>query len=350
MRLAFSEPAPEAYWTYAEDALGKRRAQRARSVGCHQGHAYTMAESPRTIRRRIKSVTNTRKITKAMELVSASKMRRAVSSVLATRPYAEAAWRAVSEIAKVTDPTLHPLLASSKKSGAERVLLIIFTSDRSLCGGYNAQILRSAAEFLKRKGDAVDIVAVGKKGEAALARTKKNLVAAFEGLSNNPRITDIRTIADLAIGDFTAGKYDAVHIAYTDFRSALVQKPIIRQLLPIIRIGELGTVDEAREGHPQRSGGQDMKETPGGPTDYLFEPSPQAVLDQMLPRLVEAQIYQALLESSASEHSARMMAMRTASDAASDMIDDLTLTYNQARQAGITREIAEISSGKAALE
>ncbi len=308
----------------------------------------SMAVSPRTIRRRIKSVTNTRKITKAMELVSASKMRRAVAAVLATRPYAESAWRAVSEIAKVTDPTLHPLLAA--KGGAKRVLLVVFTSDRSLCGGYNAQMLRATAEFLRGQGNEVDIVAVGKKGQAMLARTKKQLVAAFEGLTNNPRITDIRTIADIAIGDFTAHKYDSVQIGFTDYRSALVQKPVIRQLLPIVRIGELGTVNEAAAGQAPRSGGQDMETTPGGATEYLFEPSPRAVLDQMLPRLVEAQIYQALLESSASEHSARMMAMRSASDAASDMIDDLTLTYNQARQAGITREIAEISSGKAALE
>jgi len=307
-----------------------------------------MAEAPRTIRRRIKSVTNTRKITKAMELVSASKMRRAVAAVLATRPYAEAAWRAVAEIAKVTDPTLHPLL--SAKGDAKRVLLIIFTSDRSLCGGYNAQILRIAAEYLRGQGNEVDIIAVGKKGQATLARTKKNIIAAFEGLTNNPRITDIRTIADIAVGDFTAGKYDSVQIAFTDFRSALVQKPLIRQLLPIIRIDELGTVNEAASGQAPHSAAQDMHSTPGGATEYLFEPSPQAVLDQMLPRLVEAQIYQSLLESSASEHSARMMAMRSASDAASDMIDDLTLTYNQARQAGITREIAEISSGKAALE
>ncbi len=307
-----------------------------------------MAESPRTIRRRIKSVTNTRKITKAMELVSASKMRRAVASVLATRPYAEAAWRAVSEIAKVTDPTLHPLL--SAKGDTKRVLLIIFTSDRSLCGGYNAQILRTVAEYLRNQGNEVDIIAIGKKGQATLARSKRNIVAAFEGLANNARVTDIRTVADMSVGDFTAGKYDSVQIAFTDYRSALIQKPVIRQLLPIMRIGELGSVDEAREGKPPRSGGQDLETTPGGATEYLFEPSPRAVLDQMLPRLVEAQIYQALLESAASEHSARMMAMRSASDAASDMIDDLTLTYNQARQAGITREIAEISSGKAALE
>ncbi|HTM68204.1 MAG TPA: ATP synthase F1 subunit gamma [Candidatus Binatia bacterium] len=308
-----------------------------------------MPVSTRIIRRRIKSVTNTRKITKAMELVAASKMRRAIASVLATRPYAEAAWRAVAEIAKVSDPGLHPLLAKSKEKKSGRVLLVVFTSDRGLCGGFNAQMLREVAAFLRVTKEELDIIAVGKKGQGALLRMKKKIIAAFADLTNNPRITDVRTIADIAVGDFTKGTYDAVHIAFTDYRSALTQKPIVRQLLPIVRIGELGDVEEAAAGKPPKGGGA-AEPRPPGTYEYLFEPSPEKVLDMMLPRLVESQVYQSLLESSASEHSARMMAMRSASDAASDMIDDLTLTYNQARQAGITREIAEISSGKAALE
>ena len=309
-----------------------------------------MPVSTRIIRRRIKSVTNTRKITKAMELVAASKMRRAIASVLATRPYAEAAWRAVAEIAKVSDPTLHPLLAKSREKRSGRVLLVVFTSDRGLCGGFNAQLLREVAGFLRTTKDELDIVAVGKKGQGALLRMQKRIIAAFADLTNNPRIADVKTIADIAISDFVGRKYDAVHMAFTDYRSALVQKPIVRQLLPIVRIGELGTVEEAAAGTPLPRGGTEGPPGEEGTYEYLFEPSPEQVLDMMLPRLVESQIFQALLESSASEHSARMMAMRSASDAASDMIDDLTLTYNQARQAGITREIAEISSGKAALE
>lgn len=308
-----------------------------------------MPVSTRVIRRRIKSVTNTRKITKAMELVAASKMRRAIASVLATRPYAEAAWRAVREIAKVSDPGLHPLLAKKKDKRSGRILLVVFTSDRGLCGGFNAQILREIAVFLRTAKEDIEIVAVGKKGQGALLRMQKKIIATFADLTNNPRVVDVKTIADIAIGDFIKGSYDSVHIAFTDYRSALTQKPIIRQLLPIARIGELGGVDDAAAGKPPK-GGEQEPQAPPGTYEYLFEPSPEKVLDMMLPRLVEAQVYQALLESSASEHSARMMAMRSASDAASDMIDDLTLTYNQARQAGITREIAEISSGKAALE
>jgi len=301
-----------------------------------------MAISPRTIKRRIKSVTNTRKITKAMELVAASKMRKAVAAVLASRPYAEAAWAAVGEIARTApaDAPLHPLLAP--RAEVKRVLLVVFTSDRGLCGGFNAQILKEVAAFLKTAPADLDVVAVGKKGQGALQRLKRTIVAAFAGLTNAPRFAEVRTIADLATRDFLAGKYDRACIAFTDYRSALIQKPIIRQLLPIVRIGELGEVGKAAE--------EGKKAAPGAAVEYTFEPSPRAVLDQMLPRLVEAQVWQALLESAASEHSARMMAMRTASDSAGDMIDDLRLTYNQARQAGITREIAEISSGKAALE
>lgn len=301
-----------------------------------------MAVSTRIIRRRIRSVSNTKKITKAMELVAASKMRRAVASVLSSRPYAEAAWRAVKEISKSVDPALHPLLAPRSEPVGKQ-LLIIFTSDRGLCGGFNAQIVKACGEFLKKNPATVDIVACGKKGSAALLRTGRTIVAAFNGFSNAPKATDAKTVADLGIKDFTEGKYDEVHVAFTDYRSALVQKPIVRRILPIAEIPELG-VGEGTV--PERG----LSPEQSGSSDYLFEPSPQSVLDTILPRIVESQIYQALLESSASEHSARMLAMRSATDAAGEMIDDLTLAFNQARQSGITREIAEISSGKAALE
>src|SRR5688500_5907490 len=151
-----------------------------------------MPVSTRIIRRRIKSVTNTRKITKAMELVAASKMRRAIASVLATRPYAEAAWRAVREIAKVSDPGLHPLLAKKKEKMSGRILLVVFTSDRGLCGGFNAQMLREIAAFLRTTKEEMDIVAVGKKGQASLLRMQKKIIAAFADLTNNPRIVDVR--------------------------------------------------------------------------------------------------------------------------------------------------------------
>lgn len=307
-----------------------------------------MGVSTRLIQRRIKSVTNTKKITKAMELVAASKMRKAVSGVLATRPYAEAAWRAISEIAKVTDPGLHPLL--STKPGSDRVLVILFTSDRGLCGGFNAQMLRKVKQFVGGlpEDKEIDFITVGKKGEAAARRMRLNLIASFIELDAHPTVTDVRPIADLAVKDFTEGKYEAVYLAFTDYVSAIVQNPNISQLLPIARIEGLGEAFAA-DGSRESSAGGGLEIGAVG-HDYVFEPSPEAVLDQMLPRLVEAQIYQAILESTASEHSARMVAMRSATDAATEMIDSLTLTFNRARQAGITAEIAEISSGKAALE
>ncbi len=308
-----------------------------------------MGTSTKLIQRRIKSVSNTKKITKAMELVAASKMRKAVSSVLASRPYAEAAWRAISEMAKVTSTDLHPLLQS--KPGSNKILILLYTSDRGLCGGFNSQMFRSIKKFMSNlpEGREVDFVTVGKKGERAMRRSGNNIVASFADMQAHPNSSDVRPVADMAIADFTEGKYEAVYLAFTDYVSALVQKPNISQMLPITRIEGLGEVSDALKGV------EGIKESEAEGLDvnaqeYLFEPSPQAVLEVMLPRLVEAQVYQAILETTASEHSARMVAMRSATDAAVEMIDSLTLSYNRARQAGITAEIAEIAGGKAALD
>ncbi len=308
-----------------------------------------MGTSTKIIQRRIKSVTNTKKITKAMELVAASKMRKAVSSVLASRPYAEAAWRAIREMAKVTSSELHPLLQS--KPGSKRMLVLLFTSDRGLCGGFNSQMFRNIKKFADDmpEGTEVDFVTIGRKGESAMRRQERNIVASFADLAAHPTAADIKPIADMAVNDFIENKYKAVYLAFTDYVSALVQKPNISQVLPITRIEGLGEVSDALKG-VKTSENSEAEELNVNAQEYLFEPSPRAVLDVMLPRLVEAQVYQAILETSASEHSARMVAMRSATDAAVEMIDSLTLTYNRVRQAGITAEIAEISSGKAALE
>lgn len=176
----------------------------------------------------------------------------------------------------------------------------------------------------------VDVVAVGKRGAQAVRRVNKQIVAAFEQLTNNPKFVDTLPISKLILKSYLDGTYDKIVIGYTDYVSAVTQIPSVIQLLPLKRDEELGSTLHLAE--------------------YIFEPSPAAVLDFILPRIVETMIWQALLETSASEHSARMLAMRNATDAAKDMIDDLTFTYNQIRQAGITREISEISSGKAALE
>jgi F-type H+-transporting ATPase subunit gamma len=300
-----------------------------------------MALSTRAIRRRIKSVKNTRKITKAMELVSASKMRKAVSSVLMSRPFARLAWDTVSAVGSVVDVSLHPLL--QKNFSTKKILLILLTSDRGMAGGFNTNMIKKMLQTIKETGsENIDVVAVGKKGADAARRSGLKLVANFSGITNNPKFEEILPIGKLANNEFIKKNYTKVLLAYTDFVSAVNQQPIVLELLPLgseANFNQVGNVLENKK-----------DEIMNRAKEYKFEPSPGEVLDRLLPRLVETTVYQAVLESAASEHSARMMAMRNASDAAGDMIDSLTFTYNQFRQAAITREIAEISGGKAALE
>lgn len=337
-----------------------------------------MAVSPRLIRRRIKSVGNTKKITRAMELVAAAKMRRAVQNTLKSRHYALAAWDILGRLSAELGSDRHPLLSVRP---VKKLLLIVVTSHRGLCGGFNANVLRRVFAQLQAperlavqrlgvditvlpEADVqVDVVTVGRKGEEAMRRAGKNIIASFTLSGDVPTLAEAQPIASLVMREFTAGTYDKVAIAYTDFISAVVQQPKFRQLLPLsvtdiekmiagTDIGPLlatgaekpkflSTLDEALA----RDSIEDDQDS-----SYIFEPDAARLFEAMFPRLLETQVYQALLESSASEHSSRMMAMRSATDAATDMIDDLTLTFNQARQAGITREIAEIAAGTAAQE
>jgi F-type H+-transporting ATPase subunit gamma len=300
-----------------------------------------MAVQTRAIKRRIKSVTSTRKITKAMELVAASKMRKAVSAVLSTRPYATLAWDTVFEVSKVTQSELHPLLHAHGSS--DRLLLVLLSSDRGLAGGFNVNMIRKTIEQIKSwGGKEVDVICIGRRGAQAMKKAGKNIIASFTDITNAPAYKDTLPIGRLIVSEFIKGTYSQVFVAYTDFVSAISQAPTIFQLLPLGELRESKTL-----GHVSQESSQ---ETTMYSREYAFEPSPAEVLDVLLPKLIETMLYQAVLESAASEHSARMMAMRSASDAASEMIHDLTFTYNQARQAGITQEIAEISSGKAALE
>ncbi len=289
-----------------------------------------MAVQTRAIKRRIKSVKNTRKITKAMELVAASKMRKAVNAVALSRPYSKLAWNTVRSISSHVDTSLHPLLRL--RSELKSVLLLLITSDRGLAGGFNTNILRKTRETIKNLGEGVEMqtICIGKRGADAMKRMNLPIMASFQEITNNTKFEEVLPIGRLVIHEFTSEKFDKVLVAYTDFVSAVTQTPLIIELLPLGKEEETESIAEV--------------------ADYTFEPSPEIVLNKILPRLVETMVYQAVLESAASEHSARMMAMRSASDAAGEMIDDLTFTFNQARQAGITQEIAEISSGKAALE
>ncbi|MBT4857326.1 ATP synthase F1 subunit gamma [Candidatus Uhrbacteria bacterium] len=299
-----------------------------------------MAANAKVVKRRIKSIANTMKITKAMELVAASKMRRAIQSVLGTRPYAQLAWQTVNAISRATGETTHPLL--EEKPDATKTLLILFTADRGLAGGYNVNMIKTAIKAVKAIDDSeVEAISVGKRGTAALARNEVPVIATFEDLSKKPVFEDILPIGNMVIEAFIRGDYKRVVVGYTDFISGLTQKPRTFELLP------LGQPDDAL-GDVSR--GKDEAIEVKEASEYKFEPNPQEVLNRILGRLVETMLYQALLESTASEHSARMMAMRNATDSAKDMLGELKFAYNRLRQASITQEIAEISSGKAALE
>lgn len=299
------------------------------------------AANAKTIKRRIKSVANTKKITKAMELVAASKMRRAVNSVLATRPFSQLSWSTIHAVSKAVGESIsHPLL--EKNEEADKTLVIVFSSDRGLAGAFNANIARTAMKAIKEIDGTVEAVSVGKRAGMVLQREKIPVIASFEGLTNKPQYEDTLPISSLVLEEYKKKTYKNVLVVYMDFISAITQKPQVMELLP------LGTEDTAEGLGDADERKEDIKIVDA--KEYVFEPNPEKVLDRILPGLVETMIYQALLETAASEHSARMMAMRNATDAATDMLSDLTFTYNQIRQAGITQEIAEISSGAAAIE
>lgn len=257
-------------------------------------------------------------------MVSAAKMRRAQQRVLASRPYSERLQAVIADLAAMnTDAeqaAAFPLLQSREIRAAA---VILITPDRGLTGALNGNIIRRASRYILTEANVpVEVVAAGKKGRDFMVRTRQNVVAEFTALGDNVSLDDVRPMAEIAIDDFTAGKVDAVYLVFAEFVNTLNQRPELRQILPIERPAEVGTY-----------------------TDYIFEPDPATVLRNLLPRFVEIQIYQAMLESIASEHSARMVAMRNASDNAKDLVSDLNLTLNKARQAQITQEVAEISAG-----
>lgn len=315
------------------------------------------------IQHRIKSINNTKKITKAMEMVAASKMRRAVDAVLKTRTYANLSWATILHLSQAVngDTEKHPLL--NKREKIKKVGIVLITSNRGLCGGFNTAIINKVQNSIikhQHNGEKVSIeaefVLVGKKGKA-VHHHGHNIVAEFAKLDLVSEVKEIVPVAKMIIEDYLSGKYDKIMVAYTDYVNTTKQIPRIKQLLPIdINAQEeyLGIIGEdTRIGvgkefidKKQEKYLQDKKFN----YEYTFEPSPQEVLDEMIPRLIDVQLFQALLESNASEHSARMTAMHQANESASDLVDELTLYYNKARQADITAEIAEISAGADSLE
>jgi F-type H+-transporting ATPase subunit gamma len=283
--------------------------------------------STREIRRRIRSVKNTSQITKAMEMVSAVKMRRSQELVSASRPYAEHMAELVGGLARMTalaDDT-DPLLVQRP---IHRVGLVVITSDRGLCGSLNTNVIRLAARSILGQTVPVDTLTIGRKGRDWLARHNGNVIAEVSGLSERPTLFDVSPITTLAINGYREGRFDQVGVVYNRFISTTRQEAVSRQILPVVP-------------PPQ-------EET--GLLDYIFEPDAATVLSHLLPRYVEIEVYQAVLEAAASEHSARMITMHNATQNAREVVQELTLSYNKARQAGITKEILEIAAGAEALK
>lgn len=309
------------------------------------------------ISRRIKSIGSIKKITRAMEMVAAAKMRRAIEAVLRTRTYANLSWETVLNLSQTISNqdsrALHPLL--TKRSKINCVAVVLITSNRGMCGSYNSAIINKVKDSIKKHSETeTDLILVGKKGAALYNQKNTSVAAEFpkDDLLSDPK--EVVPIVKLAISDFLAGKYDKVFVAYTDFVSAVKQIPRVKQLLPVDITSEdeyLGIVADPKVSvSKQLLEEKDRKHiVKESGYEFLFEPSPEEVLDKMIPRLLEVQVYQAMLEANASEHSARMSAMHQATDAATDIVKELTLFYNKARQASITAEIAEISAGANAL-
>ena len=280
----------------------------------------------RLIRNRIRSIQSTAKITKAMEMISTSKMRRAQERGLAGRPYSEKIHEVLAALAALPQAgdSLHPLL---QRRPMNRIAIVHIAPDRGLCGGLNANINRKTAGFILEQGVPVTIVAIGRKGVDFMRRHGRDIRAEFTQLGDRPSLLDSMPISRIIIDDYTNGIIDLVYLAYTQFVSTMVQRPVLQQILPI----EPATIPRAQN------------------VDYIYEPGPDIVLGELLPRFVEMQVYHAILESIASEQSARMVAMRNATDNANELIEELTLMYNKARQESITKELLEITGGAEAL-
>ena len=305
----------------------------------------------RDILRRLRSVKNTKKITKAMELVASAKMRKVAQAVLASRPYTDHAWELLLNLAKRTDPSKHALLQD--RAEVKTIGLIVMTSNRGLVGALNSNLInaavKAARELTNATGADVKVILLGSKGRAMVTQYQFTAAAEFTKQEIATNVREIRPIAKMAIDDFRNGTYDKIVVAYMDYISTLLQKPRVKQILPLSASGFMSGVAGLAESAERAKIVAD-EATEEKHFEYLFEPSPDSVLEEILPRLVEMQLYRAVLEANASEQAARMMAMRNATDAAGDLIDDLTLSYNQARQAAITQDLAEISAGRAALE
>ena len=281
------------------------------------------------IRAKIKSVENTRKITRAMEMVAAAKMRKAQERMRAARPYAEKIRAVAAHLSRANPEYKHPFLV--KRDSIKKVGVIIVTSDKGLCGGLNTNVLRLAINRMKAweaEGKAVAVCAIGNKGFGFMNRVGAEVKSHMTGLGDVPHVDSLIGVVKVMLDAYVSGEIDAIHISYNHFVNTMKQEPCMEQLLPL-------TNDKLGEAK--------------GSWDYIYEPDAKLVIDALLLRYIESLVYQGVVENMASEQSSRMVAMKAASDNAKDVIADLKLVYNKARQAAITREISEICSGAAAV-
>jgi F-type H+-transporting ATPase subunit gamma len=294
-----------------------------------------MMANAREVRLRIRSVKNIAQVTRALQAVSASNVRKATAAMMRTRPYATKAWQVLTHIAgQPGRASLHPLLTPRDTDRSELVVLI--AGDRGLAGAYNSNIVRFAMQEFNSKDIPVRYISVGRKGRDMLLRRRKNVIAEFSHLPAAPSFTDVSAIGRLAVDEFLSEKADRVYLVYTDFINMVRQVPTVKQLLPL----EIG-VGEGRV--------LAFEQTKKAAAAYIYEPSEEEILDEIVPRFTALQVYQAIMESLASEHAARMVAMKNATDSATELASVLQLEYNKARQQGITGEILDIVGGVEAL-
>lgn len=289
----------------------------------------------REVRLRIRSVKNLAQVTRALQAVSASKVRKAMQQVASTRPYANKAWTVLNHIAaQPGHASLHPLL--TERPQVRNALVVLVSGDRGLAGAYISNILRCAHQKFDHYPAPVKFIAVGRKGRDLLMRRRKSVMAEFSGLPAAPSFADVSAIGHMAVEEFLSEKVDRVYLVYTDFKTMARQTPTIKQLLPLELSAEGGQVME-------------MEKHAGAGAAYIYEPGEKELLDEIVPRFTALQVYQAILESLASEHAARMVAMKNATDSATELAGALQLEYNKARQQGITNEILDIVGGAEAL-
>ncbi|NOS96709.1 MAG: F0F1 ATP synthase subunit gamma [Methylotenera sp.] len=305
------------------------------------------------IRTKIKSVENTRKITKAMEMVAASKMRKAQDRMRASRPYADKIRNVAAHLSLAHSEYKHPFLL--KRDNVKNIGIIVVSSDKGLCGGLNTNVLRLSINQMKNweaEGKAITVSAIGNKGYAFMNRVGANVKSHITGLGDVPHIETLIGTIKVMLDAYTAGEIDQLHICYTRFINTMKQEPVLEQLLPLTA-ERLGTHPEHEKAEALTTSGVIKSALQIGAAkghwDYIYEPESKPVIDQLMVRYIESLVYNAVSENMASEQSSRMVAMKSASDNAKEVIGDLKLVYNKARQAAITKEISEIVGGAAAV-